>query len=118
MRFNSMTRGMGWLNGTDLVPNGMITLDSNVIATNNSANCSRGRLAVQRGRVRAARAAAPSRPPAFLTPPQDLHLKSGAAALGVGNPTSYPATDIDGDSRPAGVRPDAGAGRSRLIHLY
>ena len=108
VRFNSMTLGMGWLNGTDLVPNGMITLDSNVIATNNSANCSRGTWrynVVASGSSCGGTLAATG----FLTPPQDLHLKSGAAALGVGNPTSYPATDIDGDSRQAGVRPDAGA---------
>jgi hypothetical protein len=99
---------MGWLNGTDLVPNGMITLDSNVIATNNSGNCSRGTWrynVVASGSSCGGTLAATG----FLTPPQDLHLKSGAAALGVGNPTSYPATDIDGDSRQTGVRPDAGA---------
>lgn len=39
----------------------------------------------------------------------DLHLRPGSAAIGAGNPDSYPARDIDGDVRPAGRRPDAGA---------
>jgi hypothetical protein len=38
----------------------------------------------------------------------DLHLVPGAAAIGRGDPSSLPAFDIDGDSRPLG-RPDAGA---------
>ena len=110
IRFNSMTLGMGWLNGTEYVPNGLITLDSNVIATNNSANCSRGIWRYNvipsgsncgNGGIQAATS--------FLNPPTDLHLFSGAAAVNAGNPSSYPATDIDGDSRPAGGRADAGA---------
>jgi chitodextrinase len=39
----------------------------------------------------------------------DFHLVPGAAAIDSGNPGSYPATDIDGDSRPGGTAPDAGA---------
>jgi hypothetical protein len=43
----------------------------------------------------------------------DLHLVSGAAAIGRGDPGSYPATDMDGESRPAGGTPDAGADEYR-----
>jgi hypothetical protein len=39
----------------------------------------------------------------------DFHLVSGAAAINHGNPASYPATDIDGQARPMGGAPDAGA---------
>ncbi len=39
----------------------------------------------------------------------DFHLTAGAAAIDAGDPTSFPAADIDGDARPAGNAPDAGA---------
>ncbi len=39
----------------------------------------------------------------------DFHLNAGAAAIDAGSPTGSPATDIDGDARPAGKAPDAGA---------
>jgi hypothetical protein len=39
----------------------------------------------------------------------DFHLKPGAAAVNRGHPTSYPRGDIDGQRRPRGQRPDAGA---------
>ena len=43
----------------------------------------------------------------------NLHLVAGAAAVGRGNPTSFPKTDIDGRSRPSGAgTPDAGASES------
>ena len=39
----------------------------------------------------------------------DLHLKAGAAAIDAGHPSDHPAADIDGDARPSGSAPDAGA---------
>ena len=39
----------------------------------------------------------------------DLHLVAGAAAIDHGDPADAPATDIDGNIRPAGKAPDAGA---------
>jgi chitodextrinase len=39
----------------------------------------------------------------------DLHLLAGSPAIDAGDPASFPATDIDGDPRPAGGAPDAGA---------
>ena len=39
----------------------------------------------------------------------DLHLKAGAAAIDNGDPASYPTRDIDGNGRPGGAAPDAGA---------
>jgi hypothetical protein len=39
----------------------------------------------------------------------DLHLTATSEAIGRGNPNSFPATDIDGETRPAGTEPDAGA---------
>jgi len=42
----------------------------------------------------------------------DLHLARGAAAINRGDPKSYPLRDIDGQRRPIGKRPDAGADES------
>jgi chitodextrinase len=39
----------------------------------------------------------------------DLHILAGSAAIGRGSPTSSAAVDIDGQSRPLGGGPDAGA---------
>jgi hypothetical protein len=39
----------------------------------------------------------------------DLHLLAGSAAIGRGSPTNYAAADIDGEARPLGGAPDAGA---------
>ena len=46
----------------------------------------------------------------FVDPAKlDLHLKSDSPAIDAGSPTDFPAADIDGDHRPAGAAPDAGA---------
>ena len=42
----------------------------------------------------------------------DFHLAAGAAAIDRGDPASYPATDYDGQARPIGLGPDAGADES------
>ena len=39
----------------------------------------------------------------------DLHLLPGSAAMDRGNPASFPAFDFEGDTRPQGLAPDAGA---------
>jgi chitodextrinase len=39
----------------------------------------------------------------------DLHLMPGSPGINGGNPTSYPSTDIDGQTRPLGGAPDVGA---------
>jgi hypothetical protein len=39
----------------------------------------------------------------------DFHLTAGAAAIDAGDPANAPSTDIDGEARPAGATPDAGA---------
>ena len=84
-------------------------IDSNVIATTRSANCSRAtwryNVVAVRQRLRRPQARDRLRRAIRL----DLHLVAGAAAINAGNPSSYPATDIDGDARPAGGRADAGA---------
>ena len=48
-------------------------------------------------------------PSGFIDPNSDLHLLLGAAAINRGDPTSYPTRDIDGQLRPLGGAPDAGA---------
>ncbi len=47
--------------------------------------------------------------PGFLDPNSNLHLAAGSAAVNAGDPASYPSRDIDGQSRPVGAVPDAGA---------
>ena len=48
-------------------------------------------------------------PSSFINPSNDLHLAPGAAAINAGDPTSYPTNDFDGQGRPMGGAPDAGA---------
>ena len=107
MRFNSMSEGVGWLNGTNLVPNGQVTLDSNVLASNSSSNCSRGDWrfnVVASGSSCGGKSGATG----FVGPPSDLHLQAGSPAIGAGNPQSHPERDIDGQRRAPGA-PEAGA---------
>ena len=47
--------------------------------------------------------------PGFSDSNNNLHLSAGAAAINVGDPTSYPSQDIDGQTRPNGNTADAGA---------
>jgi hypothetical protein len=42
----------------------------------------------------------------------DLHLTAGSAAIDAGSTTVFPGTDIDGQGRPMGAAPDAGADES------
>jgi hypothetical protein len=39
----------------------------------------------------------------------DLHLTPSSPAVDRGNPAGFPTHDIDGDARPGGSAPDAGA---------
>jgi hypothetical protein len=45
----------------------------------------------------------------FVDPSSNLHLAAGSAALNAGDPAGHPARDIDGQNRPLGAAPDAGA---------
>jgi chitodextrinase len=45
----------------------------------------------------------------LFTSPLDLHLQAGSPAVDNGDPSSFPTTDIDGQLRPIGPAPDAGA---------
>jgi chitodextrinase len=106
IRYNSADLGFGWLNDTSLVPNGLITIDSNVISNNNSANCSRATWTYNV--VASGSACGGTLAATGFTAPPDLHLLGGAAAIGAGNPNNRPSTDIDGQARPSAA-PDAGA---------
>ena len=99
IRFNSLTLGIGWLGGSVR----QVTLNSNVIANNNQANCSK---ATWRYNVVSSGSACGGMQArtGFRSPPFDLHLVGGAAAIGVGDPASHPATDIDGDATSARAR--------------
>jgi hypothetical protein len=104
IRFNSFTLGVGWLGGA---VRGLV-FDSNVISNNNSANCSRATWrynVVANGSACGGRRAGTG----FRSPPRDLHLRAGAAAVNYGNPRNPPRFDIDGQRRPHGRRADAGA---------
>jgi hypothetical protein len=49
-------------------------------------------------------------PSGFVNPAKgDFHLRTGAPAIGRGDPKSLPRTDIDGERRPLGKAGDAGA---------
>jgi hypothetical protein len=39
----------------------------------------------------------------------DLHLTSTSPAINAGDPSTFPGADIDGQGRPLGGTPDAGA---------
>ena len=53
---------------------------------------------------------APNRVTWYINAPAaDLHLKPHVAAIGRGDPGDFPSTDIDGQRRPIGRTPDAGA---------
>jgi chitodextrinase len=105
IRFNSISgTGIGFLGGSV----SGVTIDSNVIDKNNDANCGYATWrynVIGTGNACGGILAASG----FVGQPIDLHLIAGAAAIDAGNPTSYPSSDIDGQSRPAGGRPDAGA---------
>jgi hypothetical protein len=54
------------------------------------------------------------RPPGYVDATRyDFHLGRTAAAIDHGDPHSYPRADIDGQKRPLGPRPDAGADEAR-----
>ena len=52
-------------------------------------------------------------PAGFVDPTKNLRLKPNAAAVNSGDPASHPRRDIDGERRPKGGRPDAGADERR-----
>jgi hypothetical protein len=104
LRFNSMTLGMGWLGGSVR----SVTIDSNVIANNSSANCSSATWRYNVVASGSSCAQGTTAPTGFVAPPSDLHLRSGSAAIDFGNPNPGLTSDIDGQSR-SGTRPDAGA---------
>lgn len=108
VRFNSFGRaGLGWTGETGDVVAGL-TFDSNILATNNSANCAK---ATWRNNVVASGSACAGGKLAATgftdVPNVDYHLLPDAPALGFGNPLNAPAADIDGEAR--GSVPDAGA---------
>ena len=52
-------------------------------------------------------------PSGFVDAARNLRLKPNAAAINAGDPASFPQRDIDGERRPKGGRPDAGADERR-----
>ena len=112
VRNNSTNKAFGWLGG----PVNDLTIDSNILPNNSSANCdgatwrynivNSGSACGGNGRVA---------PPGFRNAAAaDFHLVPGSAAIDAGNPSSAPASDIDGESR-AGNRPDVGADEANAV---
>jgi hypothetical protein len=52
-------------------------------------------------------------PSGFVDARSNLHLRRSAAAINRGDPKSYPKRDIEGQRRPKGRVPDAGADEAR-----
>jgi hypothetical protein len=112
VRHNSTNKAFGWLGG----PVNDLTIDSNILPNNSSANCdgatwrynivNSGSACGGNGRVAS---------PGFRNAAAaDFHLLPGSAAIDAANPDSGPANDIDGESR-AGNRPDVGADEANPV---
>jgi hypothetical protein len=110
IRHNSMTLGMGWLGGSVQ----SVTIDSNVISNNSSANCDNATWRYNVVASGSACAQGQVAPTGFRGAPSDLHLRPGSAAIDFGNPSSSLARDIDGEPR-GGNRPDAGADEANPV---
>lgn len=96
---NSIDSGVAFIaNVAPHMPSGIcnrsgITIDYNVLAS--GPRCGR------HDRIAAS---------AFVAPEVfNFHLQKNAPAIDAGAPTSWPPRDIDGQKRPLGLRPDAGA---------
>ena len=107
IRFNSLTLGVGWLGGSVR----QVTFNSNVIATNNQANCSKATWRYNVIGSGSACGGVQART-GFRSPPSTCTWSAARPRSVQAIPTSHPATDIDGDARPKGGRPDAGADES------
>jgi hypothetical protein len=112
IRHNSTNKAFGWLGG----PVNDVTIDSNILPNNSSANCdgatwrynivNSGSACGGNGRVA---------PPGFRnSDAADFHLLPGSAAIDAANPSEGPNSDIDGESR-AGNRPDVGADEANPV---
>jgi chitodextrinase len=110
LRYNSISGAIimfdraGPGTGMDFVGNIMrfngCTAESNGVAINWRYNVMQGGICGSTDRNAAA---------GFVDANSNLHLAAASAAINAGDPTSYPARDIDGQTRPAGAAPDAGA---------
>jgi chitodextrinase len=111
VRFNSSDKPMGV--GPDNTIAGPVVFDSNVVPM---IDCSRAGVTIDYNVFTDDTSPAPCGPHDLSAPSGfvdaaglDFHLLPGAAAIGHGNPASPPPADIDGQPRPAGSAPDAGA---------
>jgi hypothetical protein len=117
-RYNSIAGpiivGSGWGDGTpvEFVGNvmGMGECQGPRTGTGTSANYVYRYNVIAGGRCGSTDKNAPS---GFVDPARNLRLRPSAAAVNSGDPASHPARDIDGERRPKGGRPDAGADERR-----
>jgi hypothetical protein len=98
----------------DNIRNGSIRFSGNAISNMSSWECGQSRRSRWHYNVygRGAKCGSTDRVGRlrFMNPGAlDLRLRLGSAAINRGDPLSYPRTDIQGQRRPKGPRPDAGA---------
>ena len=108
VRNNSLDLGIGFL----VAPVSGLEINSNIIPSNNSANCSQSGVTWKYNLIGAGKTCGVgdrTGPLGYVDPGSvDFHLKSTSAAINAGDPNSTLATDIDGSPRGAD-RIDAGA---------
>ena len=112
---NCTIRYNSWLQAPRM-PNGQISLNNKYIGNvgpNSQANCDVGGITWGYNVWEGAKCAATDKNVAnagFVNRgAMNLHLAPGSPAINAGDPSFYPAKDIDGQARPSGGAPDAGA---------
>lgn len=108
VRNNSLDLGIGFL----VAPVSGLEINSNIIPSNNAANCSESGVTWKYNLIGTGKTCGvgdKTGPLGYVDPGSvDFHLKSTSAAINAGDPNSTLATDIDGSPRGAN-RIDAGA---------
>jgi hypothetical protein len=112
---NCTVRYNSWLQGPRM-PNGEVSINNKFIGNlgpYNSWDCGMAGVTFSHNVFVGAQCSSTDKnvsDPGFVNPAAvDLHLTSSSPAINAGDPSSYPADDIDGQARPMGSAPDAGA---------
>jgi hypothetical protein len=112
---NCTVRYNSWLQAPRM-PNGQISLNNKFIGNvgpQNQANCDVGGITWGYNVWEGAKCTTTDKNVADVgfvnRAAMNLHLAAGSPAINAGDPSYYPAKDIDGQARPFGGVPDAGA---------
>ncbi len=118
MRYNSALERM-WSDCRAAGPGG-IRFSSNILATEESYHCTTSSAAGARWDHNVIESGVQCGPTDVVAPVSyrnrkrlDLHLTGRSAAVDRGNRSSFPRVDVDGNRRPRGAAPDAGADELR-----